>query len=174
MTSFSSRVAKTIAFAAVLAASTAPAAEWFGEIGYGRADFGSTFATTPDAYSVGVGVLFNEYFGAQLERSYTGTPDPAPCPGLCVIYITPEHMDSLRLLGRLPLGDSFELLGGFGRVKSENSTYDYTRYSDLLSFSAGWRINDTFTLSIQRQVASVNSGIADDAKIDTVTLRYRF
>ena len=161
---------------ATLASPTAAAAaDWYSEIGYGRADFGSDFDTTPDSYSVGVGTLFNDYFGVQLDWAYAGTPSPAPCPGpgLCVTYITPNHMTSLRALGRLPLGDHFELAGGIGRVQHANGAYNYTTYADLVSLSAGWRINETFTLSLQRQVDSVDSGFYD-TDTDTVTLRYRF
>ena len=158
-----------------LAAPVASAADWFSEINYGRADFGSDFATTPDTYGIGVGTLFNDYVGAQFDWGYTGTPTPAPCPvPICVIYITPEHVMSLRVLGRLPLGDRFELIGGYGRSKAENGTYGFTQYSDMISFSAGWRINETFTLSIQRRIASVNDFTADDAALDTVSLRYGF
>lgn len=170
-----SRITRAAALALALAASAAQAAEWFSEIGYGRVDFGSSFADTPDTYNVGLGVLFNAYFGAQLDWAYAGTPSLGPCPGpfLCVTAITPDHLTSLRALGRLPLGESFELIGGFGRVQHQNGPYDYTVYADRVSLSVGWRINETFTLSLQRQVDSVDSGFYD-TDTDTVTLRYRF
>jgi hypothetical protein len=164
-------IATVLGFAAS-ATLAASAADWFSEVSYGRVDYGQ--ADAPDTYGVGLGVFLNDYFGAQLDWAYAEQPPVGTCPiPPCITIATPSHRIGLRALGRLPLGKSFELIGGLGRLQYSHGAYNYTQYVDLMSLSAGWRINETFTLGVERQVTSTDVG-SPDVNIDSVTFSYRF
>lgn len=163
---------------AALASPAASAADWYTEIAYGRGDYQDVgYLDTPSTYALGIGARFNDYFGAQLDWSYREQPvtTPAcPFPFVCISNATPRHGLALRVLGRLPLGDHFELVGGIGQVRlayEANTIFEET--VELVSFSAGWRIDERWTLSVQRQVES-GFTYTDDITFDAVTLRFGF
>jgi opacity protein-like surface antigen len=158
-----------------LVSPAASAADWYAEVAYGEGDYLDVgYVDTPSTYAIGGGVRFNDYFGAQLDWSYRDAPVvPVPCPGLCVSYYTPRHGLALRALGRLPLGKHFELNGGIGLVRLTYSPANLDETVDLLSFGVGWRIDERWTLGVQREVESGFTNIPD-ITFDAMTLRFGF
>ena len=164
-----------VALFAIALAPTASAIDWYAEASFSSVDLDSTSYESIDAYGLALGARFGEHFGLQLDWLDIQQPTPPPCPGPtgCLTTIIATQGYGLRVLGRLPIGESFELVGGIGRQQRTNSGYLYEQTYDSISLSAGWRVDESWTLSVERRVLSGDTG-ATDLEISSFVLRYGF